>query len=53
LSLVLGNISVNVLDDIETDWSAQDCWETDLGNNLAISTGVDRSTWSSGLKQLD
>lgn len=42
LSSVLGDISVNVLNDIETDGGAQDSWETGLGHRLAIGSRVDR-----------
>lgn len=41
LSSVLGNVSVNVLNNVETDGSAQDTWKTGLGNRLASRGRVD------------
>lgn len=47
LSGVLGDLVVDELDDIESDWGSADSWESDLsGDFLGVAGVEDADGWS-------
>jgi hypothetical protein len=48
LSLVLGHASVDVVDNVRTDGSSQNCSESDVLVNLSVARSVDANEWSAG-----